>query len=348
MQQKKGSILVETIRLYKYDLLKGFAILSVVLFHIIRYFAEYNPFLWNIEDICDQFQMPTFSFVAGYFFYNTLAKNDNELLLLCKKVKRLLIPWLVVGSLYFFSKAFYLSFKGLYEIDFLDYLKSMITLHAVKIIDQRGLGFGPVWFLMMLFIVMIISYIFAKINVVFLTGAIFVISFFIPQVPKLPDLSPSSIIYYFIPFQMGYLLNLKHVFFESFINKYRYLLLSIFLLVIVIMNVLVKKEIIQNKTVLISIAWILFLYIIAEIIEFKFTLVSYLGRKSMLIYLWHAPYFTFASLLLVSKVELHYAIELFIVLCLCVAGPIGLGIFYDKIIRVLFNYPVFLKSKIKP
>ncbi|MBN1124610.1 MAG: acyltransferase [Sedimentisphaerales bacterium] len=325
-------------RLQEYDLLKGIAISSVVVFHIISHYSQQHPFYGNISRICSQFQIPVFLFVSGFFFYHTLRKKESFYAQWKKKIIRILLPYFVVGSLHFFSKAFYLSLKGAYELNLDDYFKSLVTLHDIKVIHSIGLGVGPAWFLLMLFVLMVISYVCSKIDPMLVMAVILLCVFLTPPLEK-RDFSLSSILYYLTPFQMGCLLNSKQATIKAAIDKYWIPLMGVLLSLIVLINILITKEVFQIRDVIISIVWVTFLYVIAEKLKFTFHYIRYLGRHSMVIFLWHSPYFVYLGVALTSKIDLFTYLRIVLVFLICVTGPLLLGLLYKRL-------PGFLSARL--
>ena len=87
-------------RLNKYDNLKGFAILLVVLGHLCFYFNHYSVFF--IHSIVNLVHLPIFFFVAGYF--SKIGSNEPE-----KAFRRLLLPYIILCVVYWLFSAFVLN-----------------------------------------------------------------------------------------------------------------------------------------------------------------------------------------------------------------------------------------------
>lgn len=78
-------------RLHKYDNLKGFAIILIVLGHML--FLLNFPSVKFIRYFISIFHLPIFFFVAGYF--SKIGPDETK-----KSFKRLIIPYLIVCTLY--------------------------------------------------------------------------------------------------------------------------------------------------------------------------------------------------------------------------------------------------------
>lgn len=124
------------------DKLKGVCILFMVMGHIMQISLEVNNVTFN--SFYTSFHMPIFFFLSGMFVYKHFNNwNINELWhFLYSKVKRLLLPFITIGSIYVIY----------FNIDY------------IKFIDGNFDGY---WFLPALFMCMIInafhSYIIKKI-----------------------------------------------------------------------------------------------------------------------------------------------------------------------------------------
>ncbi len=96
-----------------FDVLKGVAICSVLIFHILpKFFTPTDAdmvrrFIWFF----DQYQITLFLFVSGFFFYKSASSTNSTFNILQKKSISLLIPYFIFGSFLFFSKASYLKNK---------------------------------------------------------------------------------------------------------------------------------------------------------------------------------------------------------------------------------------------
>lgn len=122
----------ERIRLHEFDLMKGFAMLSVVLGHI------YMPCFFQL------YHIPLFFFVSGFFFKEKPVKDYIK-----GNCKQLIKPYIVVGVI---ISLVYLLFYGfpyfkLYAID---------LLLGTSIKNDLRIYLGPIWFLLTLFWVRII------------------------------------------------------------------------------------------------------------------------------------------------------------------------------------------------
>lgn len=80
-------------RLLEFDVAKAICIILVVMGH----YAVKQPVWWTtVHDIIYTFHMPLFMFASGYI-YIAFKKEERYTSFLCKKVKRLLIPYIVTS-----------------------------------------------------------------------------------------------------------------------------------------------------------------------------------------------------------------------------------------------------------
>lgn len=114
-------------RLDEFDIMKGIAILSVIVSHI--YF----------EPILSLYHVPMFFFVAGYFF-----KPKNFSNLIKSNYQQLLLPYAKVGCIILLC--YLLVFGKSYAIVYVQNL-----LLGTTIDNNLNVSIGPIWFLLTLF-----------------------------------------------------------------------------------------------------------------------------------------------------------------------------------------------------
>ena len=133
------------------DLLRVFGIGIVVLRHCFMPFTG----SWGFDDLypysntanifgkyISTISMPLFTFISGFIYSylrNYLHKYSSYSILIKKKIKRLVVPYLIISPLYIY---FFLEYNS--AIDFLKYL-------------WTG-GAGHLWFLSMIFTVFLVFY----------------------------------------------------------------------------------------------------------------------------------------------------------------------------------------------
>lgn len=194
--------------------LRVFAISIVVLRHVfspyngawkISEFYMSNPAIEIISNYISSISMPLYVFISGFLYSylrNELNKYNTYLILIKKKIRRLLVPYLILAPIYI---VFFLDFST--------------TKEFVQLLLE---GPGHLWFILMIFITFLIFYpletIFKKkfkkglaiILLMFLIGPIFYI-LGIPIISKVCEYIPF--------FYLGYLFYYKNDTILKFIEK---------------------------------------------------------------------------------------------------------------------------------
>jgi len=279
------------------DLLRVLAITLVVLRH------TFSPFTkdWNVSvyydyslplDFIGQYistlSMPLFVFISGYIFSylrNDLKKYSTYKILIKKKIKRLLIPYFLLGPIYIYL---FLDFK--YYSDFL--------LNLWK-------GCGHLWFLLMLFLLFLFYYpfeTFFKKNIyksIVLSLLIFVVALplYYFRLTPLGDACK-----YLVFFHIGYLFfNNKNTVLLYIKNKAKYFIISHFLLYVVCfaINISLKNNlhlILINhfKVVILGVLSIFFIHgyfsmIISDAKKKYQKFINAINQNSYYIYILHQP-----------------------------------------------------------
>lgn len=86
-------------RLHYFDQMKGIAILLVVIGHVVQFCYGYNPS--DVANMLGVFHMPVFFYISGYLAYKNMDMECSQVgARLLQKVSQLLIPLIVVGGAY--------------------------------------------------------------------------------------------------------------------------------------------------------------------------------------------------------------------------------------------------------
>ena len=145
-------------RIKKFDYIKGFAIILIVLGHALTYCYS----LKDIYKIIYSFHVPLFFIISGYFF-------NSELNFKCfckKKAKRLLLPYLFYSFLFLIPYYIFGNFSNQSlgtEINYSFCEKIMEILYGVGANNALKQN-SPLWFLPALYTTEIIFYIIEKIT----------------------------------------------------------------------------------------------------------------------------------------------------------------------------------------
>ncbi|MBT8272668.1 MAG: acyltransferase [Bacteroidia bacterium] len=195
------------------DLLRVVGILIVVLRHCfapytnswdVSEFYEYNEAADFIGKYISTISMPLFVFISGYIYSylrNALNKYPNYKILVSKKTRRLLIPYVVFAPLYIY---FFLDFNS--TLSFMKYLWT---------------GSGHLWFLLMMFILFLMFYNFEdffKKKLKFGFGiSLLLYALVLPM--HYIEMNPFAHVFkYFIFFYLGYVFLIHHAAVISFLK----------------------------------------------------------------------------------------------------------------------------------
>lgn len=137
------------------DYLRGMLALLVVVGHAMTiYVGDYAGHKMvtsivgsNLRSIIYSFHMPAFMAISGYLFYFEIQKGTNFALFVRKKIKRLIIPFIIV--FYFWRKPlFFIANTSLYVgMSATQIIKEYLSLRTT----------GALWFLYVLFLIFIIQ-----------------------------------------------------------------------------------------------------------------------------------------------------------------------------------------------
>jgi len=259
------------------DILRGIAVLSVLLGHAIQRGMVINYEQNIIFKIIYSFHMPLFMLLSGYTMYKYTEKYDINFIR--KKFIRLIIPTIVWSYLIYFVRNF--EFVGIKEFilfpsNILEYTKTLFWHPDILI-----------WFLYIVFLCNIIFYIHKKIVKdkyekfdILVTILFTIIIYLLPN----KNFGMGRLQIYFPIFSLGYYVA---KYFE-YIKKYlKYLLIPSIITYILIFsrfNVMIDNKLIYY---LISISAIIIIYNIVNKMKLEKVnkVLAFLGNKSLEIYL---------------------------------------------------------------
>lgn len=275
--------------------IRALAIIVVVFGHsIILYSSNWNiyttkytvPALDLLKRILDMFQMPLFFSISGYLFYFTYAKRRGILYLINSKIKRLIVPYILVSLLYVIPLRIIIHYPG-YEHQTLIKLLTNILMAT---------DIGHLWFLPALFLIFgiawvglwIIEKILGKnniVNTVILFGGSLVLYFVGYKIGfgYGPLLSAYN---YFIWFFVGYILC-EHQQIIASIRKNQKIsyVLGIIASSLIVINTIYPMSVIL--TIVIKIIFIFSIYV--WIPSNKNKIINIISENSFGIYLFHSP-----------------------------------------------------------
>ena len=294
-------------RNHKIDLLRGIAILLVVLGHITRT-NTLHDYIWS-------FHIPLFFFISGYL-YNPLKFASFETFIR-KKTKGLIIPYLIFGGITFF---YWLLVESKFRASDLNPVSQLFGLFYGTRYGHYLDFNGPLWFIPCLFSMTIIYYFIGKRNkligfigcmTLFVIGVL--CSDYISWLPFGLCAAFIGIIFYW----GGQLLHCHHteyVRFEKFVSNHKPIIVSLTLSLIALQVVLTPYSEANlarfetgNPFIYVSLAFlgIIIYWIIAVIIN-QSNLLEWLGRNSLVIFAFHGP--VYRALIFVTYYFTHLGV----------------------------------------
>ncbi|GEM_PF-1774057 len=170
-------------RIEEFDILKGFGILTVVLFHSVFYnFSTYSPTTKHILYLFGPFGTPVvviFFFVSGFLGYRSYEKSKNPWNFISKKLKIFLPSYFLWSTIYIMLGIAFGHYAGMsYNLNFWN----IISKYAF------ATAYLPFYFLFVLLILYVLTPFFFNITnliplmiVLFAFGMIFTSLYYVPQ-----------------------------------------------------------------------------------------------------------------------------------------------------------------------
>ena len=269
MEEKKRDIII--------DVLKGIAVLAVLLGHAIQRGLVINYENNIVFKVIYSFHMPLFMMLSGYSLYKYTKKYDVNFLK--KRFFRLIIPTIIWSYLIYFVREF--EFVGIKE--FVPFPDSLLEYTKILFWHPDYI----IWFLYIVFLSTIIIFIQRKVinekykkTSIFFTMLIIMVIYLIPK----ENFGIARLQIYFPIFAFGYYISM---YFESVKKYLKWLTLPsiiIYLIVFPMYNVIIDNVIIFY---IISTSAIIILYNLVELLKNnKINMIlGYFGKKSLEIYL---------------------------------------------------------------
>lgn len=268
--------------------LRFIAIFVVVLGHSIIIYdynwglyatARHSYIFYFIKQIINIIQMPLWFSISGYLFYYTMSKKDlSKFKLFTDKLKRLMLPFLIIGIFYMLPIRMFAKYQN--------FLSNTIFYNIVHNIIL-GFDCGHLWYLPTLFFIFIM-FSFYKPNCSFKTDFFLLVMLFLIsgfnsyfKYTYLINISSFAIIFF-----IGLLINKYKLKTNIGINYIIPLVLSL----IVFSNINISNNIIYSF--LYKSIQILFIVIIFRMDFSKFgkvKMINSISNKSYGIYLLHSP-----------------------------------------------------------
>lgn len=261
------------------DILKGIAVISVLLGHAIQRglgMNGYVPFDNYIFKLIYTYHMPLFMILSGYALAQYTKKYDFKFLF--KKTRRLLLPTIIWSYLIWSVRKF--DFVGIKE--FISFPNSFVEY-------TKTLFFHPdfvIWFLYVVFIFTVLFFIQKQINKksdIYIDLLISTLFYLILKLLPADYFGIYNLQTYFPIFAFGYYLN------KDYLKKLPWKYMIICLAAYVLLFIKFKDTFLMNRPVyyLISFAAIYVIYqIVIRIKDYKIcNIFSFLGKYSLEIYL---------------------------------------------------------------
>lgn len=191
----------------KYTYLSYIRILAIIFVVFYHSYCPYGQWGWiktarSSFEIINHFlepfvaMMPLLTFISGFLFYSIRYKYTSFNYLLKKKFERLIIPMILIGTIY------YLMFESTLSI----------SIHTINSILS---GYGVLWYCNMLFLCFVVAYPITKhIKTAYLKLLILLISFGLIYINVPAILGLNSLTHFFFYFYFGFV-------FSELVSKYK-------------------------------------------------------------------------------------------------------------------------------
>ncbi len=161
------------------DFIKAIAIFLVVIGHIIVFVKPENYNTDFLFKICYSFHMPLFIFVSGVITSYSSKSNNFNSRWICKRVKRLLVPYIIWTFIYCILKNNYHIFDKLFVNPYLWFL---INLFLYDLVTYFSSKFSRKYLVMALcYLIMFIIYILFPDNLIIKNFVMFYPFYFVGQ-----------------------------------------------------------------------------------------------------------------------------------------------------------------------
>lgn len=273
---------------YNITLLRVFAILLVLLGHSMASVAGHwkaypviiqSEFFNKLYQIIYKFHMPLFIAISGYLFYLYLPQKDFQKGWYIKKIRRLLLPFIIILSMYYIPIRFCTG-----------YYKESIVQSFIVTIKKNDVGY--LWFLETLFILYSLFALTKSLwhKQIIKTALICFVLYLLWFYYKEYDLFQLG--KYAIFFFSGILLCK----YTNIIRKYRLYIVIGFAIIMGIFTLF--RSYYSNTFIYATYLWVLpeliiiSLYCVTTWIEglYKYSIIKFLDNNTMVFYLFHEPF----------------------------------------------------------
>lgn len=312
------------------DIMKGIAIILVVLGHEIDYYNESYEiplFLQNIKSIIAIVHMPVFFFCAGIFADKAVRYSFSHNVV--KKTCRLMVPYFMWIFFLTLANALFAPILG-------------TSANWQRLIESPIKPFGQFWFLYVLFIIEIIYcgfIILIKNNVkryiLFLLISVVFSYFHLVHQP----FELNNIEHYMLFFAIGILFGTYCINIDI-VKVYIISIVSVIILSIV--NVILTSDAIRESAYnLTGIACVMLIALSIRNISFVGNGLSHIGKQTLEIYLLH-PFINIFVRLFAKRIVLYWGFGIIVILNTIVIMSIALILcriipYKWKVVRIIFG-----------
>ncbi len=313
--------------------IRALAIIIVVLGHsIILYSTSWGiyqsinkvKFLDTLKNIINLIQMPLFFSISGFLLYYSLNKNINFREFIIKKVKRLIIPFIIFGIFWMIPIKLLVNYPGYQNLNL-----NQIILRLLTGNDSGHLWYLPTLFIIFLMIVFLKKCIIKNFDLV-LFVILLVVSYFSSNLQINIFIKQAS--FYAFYFYLG-----------TLINKYQKISLNKYIIILILLNIILLKCFCDLKIFeyLLIVFTIILIYKIIPNQESK--ILKIISENSYSIYLFHSPliYITFTYLKNANPI-----IVIFINFILFGGMSLLLSIIIEKIKKIVKRRKITMKKNI--
>lgn len=269
---------------YNLQVIRIIATLIVVFGHsIIVYTPEWNTYstpynsslLCGIKNLINLFQMELFFSVSGFCFFYAKKKQITIFSFIKNKVKRILVPFIIVGILYMIPIRILADYQYWNNISLLRIVYSVLTIKDA----------GHLWFLPVLFLIFVMSILVLKIKSNIIFFIFFITSFIMYYYSGIfATLIIKLTFHYLLFFLLGYYFNMYGIGENKKFSIYTlvFITLSIMLLLIIGLHNNIIADLLISTT-------IVMLFYVIEWPKFNKKIIDFLDKNSFGIYLFHSP-----------------------------------------------------------
>jgi len=312
-------------RLRELDISKGLAILLVVSGHLLsRCYENSVPWYFTYRSIIYQFHIAFFFFLAGITFALVLNKAGgtyNYLLFIRKRAFRFIPSYIVLSIAIYLGKLFAQNLNLLVENPIINYWDLLSAFYY-----PNASAIEYLWFIYVLLLYYITVPLFISISNnrhIFLI----LITVLISLIPGTGLFAFNNYQFYLFYFIVGYIIYYNYGFYINIINKYGFLFILLFILILMTVCVL------KIPKVAVGFFCIPGLYALSRLILLsnKHVILEYIGKHTFTIYLFHEIFIGLSKVFLLKIIPLNKT---------------SFVLYFIILIPVSVFIPIYLKEKI--